>query len=247
MLIPHPYFEFLIQDHYPTITFLPHSIAYPLIVEYTFLTPPSSMNILPTIQAHLPTSLVYHYTPCTYPWDEVTDYFFHKQGYNWFCYQRICVTSWQQRSRTHRPESCTMASIEILSSYLQTIMHSRSSRETGGTMVGGLDQRHLVWQNHTQARTQAKPCDLLWYMSVVRFFSGILLQQLTGNDHKLSGKIFRLRGRLPRSSTVATTVSPVTLRIVIPRESTSLIVVNSDLSSSGYSEPSRMVLPGAIS
>ena len=75
------------------------------------------------------------------------------------CYQRICVTSWQQRSRTHRPESCTMVSIEILSSYLQTIMHSRSSRETGGTMVGGLDQRHSVWQNHTQARTQAKPCN----------------------------------------------------------------------------------------
>ena len=159
MLIPHPYFEFLIQDHYLTITFLPPSIAYPLIIEHTFLTPPSSMNILPTIQAHLPTSLVYHYTPCTYPWDEVTDYFFHKQGYNWFCYQRICVTSWQQRSRTHRPESCTMASIEILSSYLQTIMHSRSSREAGGTMVGGLDQRHSVWQNHTQARTQAKPCN----------------------------------------------------------------------------------------
>ena len=172
MLIPRPYFEFLIQDHYPTITFLPPSIAYPLIIEYTFLTPTSSMNILPTIQAHLPTSLVYHYTPRTYPWDEVADFLFTSkittgliitrqplQKTVWLCYQRICVTSWQQRSRTHRPESCTMVSIEILSSYLQTIMHSRSSRETGGTMVGRLDQRHSVWQNHTQAWTQAKPCN----------------------------------------------------------------------------------------
>lgn len=58
--------------------------------------------------------------------------------------ENICDTMTASRSRTQRPESRVMVSIDMLSLYLQTNMHPRGSRTTRVAMVGGLDRRYQV-------------------------------------------------------------------------------------------------------